>query len=183
VTFSADAAQLGAWCWLERRLFEVVGGWVATTPEPEVKVHLATACHHHAWRAEQLERLLPNAYAGPRAELVAAPDDGVVVDRLATFEGSVERLAGLYRVVVPRALSSYRWHLERCNPATDGPSIRTVRIIATDVRDDWALGEALLQSRLGGINDVDRAAHAAAKLEKDLVNPPLAGNRLTAFRR
>jgi hypothetical protein len=183
VTFSADARQLGAWCWLERRLFEVVGGWAATTPEDEVKVHLATVCHHHAWRAELFERLLPNAYAGPRDALTRPPDDGDVVERMATLETTVERLAGLYRVIVPRALASYRSYLEDRSPATDGPVIRTVRIITTDVRDDWALGEALLQARLGGINDVDRAAHAAAKLEKDLVNPPLAGNRLTAFRR
>ena len=183
MTFSTDARQLGAWCWLERRLFEVVGGWVATTPEAEVKVHLASVCHHHAWRAELIDRLLPRAYAGPLEDLVRAPADGSVVDRMATLEVSVERLAALYRVVLPRALASYRSYLEGCNPATDGPSIRTVRIITTDVRDDWAVGEALLQAQLGGINDVDRAAHVVANLEKDLVNPPLAGNCLTAFRR
>jgi hypothetical protein len=58
-----------------------------------------------------------------------------------------------------------------------------VRIITTDVREDWAVGEALLQAQLGGINDVDRAAHAVANLEKDLVKSHLAGNCLTAFRR
>ncbi len=183
MSFFDDAAQLGAWCWLERRLFEIAGGWAAPTPEPEVKLHLASASHHHAWHAELLERLLPKAYAGPVGQLVVAPGEGPVIERLAALEPTVERLAGLYRVAVPRALASYGWYLQGCNPATHGPSIRTVRIIATDVRDDWATGEALLQDRLGGINDVDRAAHAVANLEKDLVKSHLTGNCLTAFRR
>jgi hypothetical protein len=183
VSFLEDAARLGAWCWVERRLFEVAGGWVASTPEPEVKLHLASVCHHHAWNAELLERLLPNAYAGPVTQLVVAPGEAPVLERMAALEATVERLAGLYRVAVPRALASYESYLQGCNPTTDGPSIRTVRIIATHLRDDWVVGEALLQDRLGGINDVDRAAHAVANLEKDLVKSHLAGNCLTAFRR
>ncbi len=41
------------------KLFEVLGGWVATVPELDVKMRLGTHCYHHAWHAELWHKRLP----------------------------------------------------------------------------------------------------------------------------
>ena len=41
------------------KLFEALGGWVATVPELDVKMRLGTHCYHHAWHAELWHKRLP----------------------------------------------------------------------------------------------------------------------------
>ena len=43
-TVEQSAARVGHYKWIEMRLFEVLGGWVATVPELDVKMHLGTHC-------------------------------------------------------------------------------------------------------------------------------------------
>ncbi|MET0882812.1 MAG: hypothetical protein ABWZ13_01565, partial [Acidimicrobiales bacterium] len=53
------AARVGHYKWIEMRLFEVLGGWVATVPEIDVKLRLGTHCYHHAWHSELWHKRLP----------------------------------------------------------------------------------------------------------------------------
>ena len=46
------ARRVGNYKWTEMKLFEALGGWVATVPELDVKMRLGTHCYHHAWHAE-----------------------------------------------------------------------------------------------------------------------------------
>ena len=41
------------------KLFEALGGWVATVPELDVKMRLGTHCYKHAWHAELWHKRLP----------------------------------------------------------------------------------------------------------------------------
>ena len=47
-----SARRVGTYKWIEMRLFEALGGWVATVPELDVKLVLGRHCYHHAWHAE-----------------------------------------------------------------------------------------------------------------------------------
>ena len=47
-----SARRVGHYKWIEMRLFEVLGGWVATVPELDVKIKLGVHCYKHAWHAE-----------------------------------------------------------------------------------------------------------------------------------
>jgi hypothetical protein len=60
-TFSVEdsARRVGNYKWIETKLFEVLGGWVATVPELDVKMRLGTHCYHHAWHAELWHKRLP----------------------------------------------------------------------------------------------------------------------------
>ena len=60
LTIDDSARFLGHATWLERRLFEVLGGRVVSVPEPAVKLALARHSRHHAWYAELLEPLRPD---------------------------------------------------------------------------------------------------------------------------
>src|SRR3546814_4627208 len=58
-TVEESARRVGHYKWIEMRLFEVLGGWVATVPELDVKLRLGTHCYHHAWHAELWHKRLP----------------------------------------------------------------------------------------------------------------------------
>ena len=53
------ARRVGNYKWAEMRLFEVLGGWVATVPELDVKLVLGRHTYHHAWHAELWDKRLP----------------------------------------------------------------------------------------------------------------------------
>src|SRR5439155_1274578 len=53
------ARRVGHYAWIEMRLFEALGGWVATVPELDVKTTLGRHCYHHAWHAELWHKRLP----------------------------------------------------------------------------------------------------------------------------
>ena len=54
-----SARRVGIYKWIEMRLFETLGGWVATVPELDVKLVLGRHCYHHAWHAELWDKRLP----------------------------------------------------------------------------------------------------------------------------
>ncbi|HET9077741.1 MAG TPA: hypothetical protein VFN68_12485 [Acidimicrobiales bacterium] len=55
-----ESARLaGSHAWFERRMFEILGSWVASTPDPAVKLMLDRHSQHHAWRARQWWDRLP----------------------------------------------------------------------------------------------------------------------------
>src|SRR4028119_567837 len=58
-TVEETAARVGNYKWIEMKLFEVLGGWIATVPELDVKLRLGTHCYHHAWHAELFHKRLP----------------------------------------------------------------------------------------------------------------------------
>ena len=54
-----SARRVGNYKWAEMKLFEALGGWVATVPELDVKMRLGTHCYKHAWHAELWHKRLP----------------------------------------------------------------------------------------------------------------------------
>jgi hypothetical protein len=148
-TIEQSGRRIGNHAWIEMRLFETVGGWVASVPELEVKAVLAAQSHHHAWHAELWHGLLPSIPDIRTADLIAPADDATqaLVDSLAEPSGpdrTAQRLERLYRQVVPGLIAGYRDHLDRTTPVTDGPTIRALHLILTDEEDDRLAGESLL---------------------------------------
>lgn len=168
------AARIGRYRWTEERLFEVLGGWVASVPELDVKRCLGTQSHHHAWHAELWVGCLPQLGDTTPDQLTAAANDEMVafMTALAEPDGAdqtIERLVGVYRVLVPRTIAAYAYHLDHTRPIADGPVIRTLRIVLQDELDDWREGEALVQSLLVGPEEVRRASERQAALEALMV--------------
>ena len=163
-----DSARLaGAHCWSERRLFEIVGGWVASTQEPAVKLMLDRHSQNHAWRAAQWWDRLPVLAGVDRDALVAAPGApaAAAMEALQALEGTVARLAGAYRVALPRLFSAYTAHRAAAGPVSDGATLRTLGIVGPDLASDWGEGEVALQGLLRDEAAVGDAAGAVRGLE------------------
>ncbi len=97
--------------WIEQRCFELLGGWVTSTPEPDVKLVFARQSHHHAWHAELFDRVLPSANGftadGLRDRAECRVDRAGRRPRRAHRRRS-DRLVGAYDVLMPATLGRVR---------------------------------------------------------------------------
>ncbi|HMC05399.1 MAG TPA: hypothetical protein VKJ83_07990, partial [Actinomycetota bacterium] len=78
---------------------------------------------------------------------------------------TIEKLVGVYRVLLPRKIAAYTYHLAATSRITDGPTIRSLGFILEDETTGWRDGEMLLQSLLQTDDEVVRAARRQAELE------------------
>ena len=165
-----SARRIGNYKWIEMRLFESLGGWVATIPELDVKMVLGRHCYHHAWHSELWHKRLPELREMNPERLTQPANDELVsfVDALRQPEApelTIEKLVGVYRVLVPRLIGAYTSHLKATSSINDAPTMRSLRFVLQDEMDDWREGEMLLQSLIDTPEAVDRAARRHAALE------------------
>ena len=168
------ARRVGNYKWIEMRLFEALGGWVATVPELDVKLRLGTHCYKHAWHAELWHKRLPELREmNPERLTVPANDEIVTFMDAVTEPGgldqTIEKLVGVYRVLIPHKIAAYTYHLNNTSTITDAPTMRSLRFALNDEFEDWRDGEMMLQSLLLSEADVQRAAAHQAALETLIV--------------
>jgi hypothetical protein len=143
------AAWLGRAHHLERRCFEILGGWVAATADHEAKALFAEQCYHHAWHADVWAERFPAGYGHDLGAAAATPPPLVeALDALAAAPGPAERLVGFYRVLLPRKVVAYDRVRRASSPVADGPVLRWLELVLQDEVADWRSGEALAQAAL-----------------------------------
>jgi hypothetical protein len=173
-TVEETARRVGNYKWIEMRLFEVLGGWVATVPEIDVKLRLGTHCYHHAWHSELWHKRLPELREMNPEKLTVPANDELVafVDALTEPEApdqTIEKLVGVYRVLLPHLIAAYTYHRNNTSNITDAPTIRSLDFALADDFEDWRDGEMLIQSLIETDDEVQRAADRVAELEKLLL--------------
>ncbi|MBW8824915.1 MAG: hypothetical protein JF603_00990 [Acidobacteria bacterium] len=124
------ATAVQRWAALEERAFALLGGWVASTSSPALKVRLAEQSRHHGWRAGLWQELVPADYGLGATTAVAV---AAMIDA-AGDEARRERAAE----VAQELLDDYRAALAAASPVSDGPMIRTLRRAIADVEVDVA---------------------------------------------
>src|SRR6476469_9961424 len=71
---------------------------------------------------------------------------------------TIEKLVGVYRVLMPRLIGVYTYHLNGTSTITDAPTIRSLKFALQDDFEDWRDGEMLLQSLIDTPAKAERAA-------------------------
>ena len=89
-------------------------------------------------------------------------------------ELTIEKLVGVYRVLIPHIIAAYTYHLNNTSTITDAPTIRSLKFILQDEFDDWRDGEMLLQSLIETAEEVERAARAPGAAREADARPPAA---------
>src|SRR6266699_2194456 len=77
-TVDETARRVGNYKWIEMRLFEALGGWVATVPELDVKMRLGTHTYHHAFHADLWNKRLPELREMNTDRLTVPANDAMV---------------------------------------------------------------------------------------------------------
>ncbi len=126
-----SARRVGNYKWAEMRLFEVLGGWVATVPELDVKLVLGRHTYHHAWHAELWDKRLPELREMNTTRLTVPANDAMAefMDAVREPEApelTIEKLVGVYRVLIPRKIAAYTYHLNATSRITDAPTHRSL---------------------------------------------------------
>jgi len=159
-----QARLVGGYQWIERRLFEVLGGWVTSEPIAEARLMFDVYSQQHAWHAELWAERLPVLDGLDTATLTLPPS--TEVDRLLSFlaggapgqapaaGGTLLRLVGLARVVLPRLIAGYGLHLRRAAPVADAPVVRSLRLVVRDEIEAWQATETLVQTLVGRPHDI-----------------------------
>ena len=117
----------------------------------------------HGTRSYGRERL-PDVDGVVDPDLVTvAPDEGTE-ELLSTLGGSAAarrvaeerscRLVGLARVVLPRLVCGYGYHLQQSVPVSDAPVVRALRLALRDEIEDWQAVELMVQSLIRRPHDV-----------------------------
>lgn len=174
----SSARRLGAVCWTETSLFGSLGAAAPRCATAEVKVAVATAARHAAWRAEQLAARLPEA--GPfAADLVTVPPAGATewfeqLDRL----DELELLGAVYGVAVPRLVAAMAGWIDRCDGPADASVARTLRIVRDDEVSDWVAAQRVVAAAVTEPGAADRLGAAIAAASTTWVDLGLAGGIL-----
>ncbi len=187
----AQARIAGSYQWIERRLFEVLGSWVASEPVPEAQMLFDTYSQQHAWHAALFADRLPALDSVDPATLVVPPSPevdrmvallaGAVPDEARALSdgnlmraggpdvparGTLPRLVGIGRVVLARLVTGYTLHLRRVSPVADAPMIRCLRLVLRDEIEEWQALEALTQALLRRPHDVAVVTGHQQRLEE-----------------
>lgn len=159
-----DSARLaGGYAWIEARLFEELGSWVVNEAVHEARLLFDVQSQIHAWHAELWAERIPvvEGVSDP-ASFTVAPDVGVeqLLRALGGSHdgevggGTLVRLVGLSRVVLPRLLCGYLHHQRRATPGSDAPVIRALRLVVADEIEAWQQAELMVQGLIRRPHDV-----------------------------
>jgi hypothetical protein len=91
------------------------------------------------------------------------------IDAMTEPEGpdmTIEKLVGVYRVLIPHKIAAYTYHRNGTSEITDMPTVRILDFILQDEFNDWREGEMLIQSMIESDEEIDRAMVHQTKLEK-----------------
>jgi hypothetical protein len=144
-TLDESARAIACARWLELRCFEILGGWVPSTAEPEAKLAFARQSHHHAWHADLFARVFPVASGLDVGPADRAHDGWAgALDRMEALTTTPDRLTAVFAVLLPAKLAAYeRWLLE-LDPVRDAPLRRWLGFVVADERADLAEGRDLM---------------------------------------
>ena len=165
-----SARRVGNYKWAEMCLFEALGGWVATVPELDVKMVLGRHTWFHAEHSKRWDDRLPELREMNRERLSVPPNQEFeqFIEAIREPEApdlTIEKLVGPYRVLIPRFIGAYTYHLNGTSSITDAPTMRALKFILQDEFDTWRDGEMLLQSLIDSSEKAERAARRQAELE------------------
>jgi len=135
--------------WAEERLSAALGGWVATIPELDVKAMLGPHCYQHAWHADLWRQRLPELKEANEHRSEPANDAFVrFMDELTSPDEpdlTVEKLVGVYRVLVPHLLATYTFHRHVTSDIVDAPTVRLLGFMLDDGHRQLVEGEMMIQ--------------------------------------
>jgi hypothetical protein len=171
-----DLAQLvGGYRWVEFRMFEVLGSWVATESQAEARLMFDVQSRQHAWHAQLWADRLPAVVGVIDPDVATAPPDDGLEELFATLGGSpggpaagggtLLRLVGLARVVLPRVSCGYALHLRRAVAVSDSAVVRALRLALRDETEAWQTTELMVQSLIRRPHDVEVVTAHQQRLE------------------
>jgi hypothetical protein len=160
------ADRVGAYCWIEHRLFTSLGQWAAQAGGvggplvAEAIVFLAQASRGHAESAERWRQRLPVRAGVDQAALVIPPPGalGEVFDRLDAEPDLARRLAGLSQVVLSRLMTTYGEHLGSASVVSEGAVMASLEAAGRRAHREISASRSFWKGLMEGHQGAERAS-------------------------
>jgi hypothetical protein len=169
--------------WIEVRLMEMLAAWVPTTPEMEVKLVFGAHIWEAAQHADALGKRTHELRLPLHDSLQPAREYVDLLTEVARIEDTSQRIAAFYDCLLPDLEGRFRRYLERVDALLDGPTVRILERILTDVARMTAESRTLLNEvpavRLTDRAWLDALRQRAASL-REIVGQRTAGPPATA---
>lgn len=138
--------------------------WADKVPEAHARRTLERHAKHHSWHAQLWDEIV--------AETGVSGGDAALSPEVEAFLAAVEQgddpvdvLVGVFRVLLPRKVAAYTFHLRALGSGATEAAVRSLGFIMQDERDTFRDGELLLQSLITSPDAVERAATRRIALE------------------
>jgi hypothetical protein len=148
------ARLVGAYAWLENRIFQLTGAWASApdrdagaAPEAALRVWCAAVSRHHGELAGRWAARLPVRAGVDPAALVAAPVGPLAgaLDALAAEPDLQGPVAAMVRTVLRRLDMAYLAHLASATPVCEAPVMDVLaaahHLLRGEIRDGRPLSQ------------------------------------------
>lgn len=149
------ASLVGAYCWVENRIFELSGAWasgaVGGPPsglEPALRVWCAGLSRRHGLLAARWFERLPVRAGVDRPDLVTAPAGPLpgALDTVATGPDTRAGVAALVLTVLPRLQAVYGAHGRAATPVSEASVLEVLTGAHRDLAGEISGGRSLLEA-------------------------------------
>ena len=169
-TFSAEhsARLLRNYRYVVERTMRALGGWIALTPELYAKLLMGRHVWDLAQHCDAFGQRLPELRSRAQVSEAANPAVATLMDAIEDAEApdqTVERLVGVYGVLKPHLLATYRDHLARANPVYEPPTRRILSRCIDDEERHIAAGQTILRYLAAGPRVAERVSARRRHLE------------------
>ena len=169
VSAEESARRVRTFASVEERAAQLLDAFAGSMAEDHATSILQRHARHHAFHAELLRERVSDA-SGSKGDAVEDADVAAFLDAVGEPKDAgqaVEFLTGIYRVLLPRAITAYTYFLTALGSDASDADQRWYEMILRDAHDGIRDGELVLQSLLGqgGDDAVQRSADRRAQLE------------------
>jgi hypothetical protein len=155
----------------EERMMRMMAGWIALTPELDVKLEMARQVYEDALHTDALGKRLGELRS--QAQVSKPANDAFVafmnaIEDNEEWDDTIERLVGIYRVLKPHLIAHYSAHVAAANPVYEPPTLRILQRLVDEEKRHVERGSVLLDDLLDTAEKHKRAAAWQAHLEEML---------------
>lgn len=139
------ARRLSHYAYAETRLMEAQAGWLVSIPPAELKIELSYQLYEDACHVDALRQRLPEL--GEFRGCIEPPNEAFVTfcNELTNTGDLVERLVGLFWVLRPHLVMTYRQHIQASDSVADHPTVRLLEHALDDHHRFVTWGAALTE--------------------------------------
>jgi hypothetical protein len=166
-----SASYIMNYRYAEERMMRMMAGWIALTPEIQVKLEIARQVYEDALHTDMLGKRLGELRSQAQVSKPANAEFAALMNTIEDqehWEDTIERLVGIYRVLKPHLVSHYSAHIAAANPVYEPPTLRILEHLVDDEKRHIERGSVLLGDLLNSPVKHARAAQWQARLEEML---------------
>jgi uncharacterized ferritin-like protein (DUF455 family) len=161
---------LGRYRYTEIQCMELMGSWVSTMADPEVKIGFGRHMFQDSVHADLLGKRIPELKGRSRHFHSIPPSDEFVrlLEELWKESDELLRMVGLYRVLKSELVSVYRRHIDRLELPADEPTGYILRLIADEEQDHIEWAEKVIERLLAATKRNDEVVAWQKNLAREL---------------